>query len=286
MKLFRKFLDRSSANAEASPFVEFAQNCAQEMKRLTGDMVELEMGPTPATTKLGWTTKAGWKTSQFLGHFWAEYRTGVTLDSVLDRLMRSSIVVERATPDVEAGRRSIMPVIKTIDWHRTSLAQLAKAGLDLNDPQNQPFILRRLAGDLVVTYVQDTGDSMSYVGNADCRKLGLDLDELHAIAMNNLERDALPRLEIRGGEGRYAARLDRNYDASMVLLFERWSDQMDLDGDPVIALAARDELLICGSDDEEATTSLRAMAADIASRAPYALSNALFVWREGRIQTL
>ena len=253
---------------------------------MAGSPVKLEMGRTPDTTRLCWRHAGGWQISQFLGNVWAEHQSGVPLDRVIDRLMRSSPPEMDAQPDGEAARRSILPVIKTFGWHKTSLAQLADMGRDLSDPENQPFILRLLAGDLIVTYVDDKDNSMSYVSNGDCKKLGLDLDELHALAMRNLQRDGLSKLEVRGGGGRYAARLDRNYDASMVLLFEKWCDRMDLDGEPVIAIPARDELLVCGGNDAETMASLQAMAVDIASRAPYALSSTLFVWRGGRLQTL
>lgn len=286
MGLFGKLFSRSSTKADTSPFAKFAQNCTREVERLAGAPVTLEMGRTPDTTRLSWTHAGGWQVSQFLGNVWSEYQSGVPLDKVIERLMRSSPPDMDAKRDGEAARRSILPVIKTFGWHKTSLTQLANTGKDLSDPENQPFVLRLLAGDLIVAYVDDNDNSMSYVSNRDCKKLGLDLDELHALAMRNLERDGLSKLNIQGGGGRYAVRLDRNYDASMVLLFEKWCDRMDLDGEPVIAMPARDELLVCGRNDGETVAALRAMAADIASRAPYALSPTLFVWREGRLQTL
>jgi hypothetical protein len=97
-------------------------------------------------------------------------------------------------------------------------------------------------------------------------------------------RSSVLQPEIVGGGSRQAAPLDRNCDASMVLLFERWRGRLQIHGEPVLAVAARDELLICGNDDAESIASLRGMARAISRESAYGLSAELFTWSDGELR--
>lgn len=180
--------------------------------------------------------------------------------------------------DDEAG--VVLPVIKTRDWHDTAMNQLRASQPDMDAA---PFVVEPLAGDLIVTYVLDTPASMSFLSLHEAEQRELRGDALRAHALENLAR-SLPQLELKGGGGRYAARLDRNYDAGMALLFERWRDRIELRGEPVFAIAARDELMVCGSEDGESVAALREIAQEIARSSPYGLSSGLFVWRDGGLR--
>ena len=52
------------------------------------------------------------------------------------------------------------------------------------------------------------------------------------------------------------------------------------------AIAARDEVMVCGSEDVASVASLKDMAAQIAGSSAYNLSHALFVHRDGELQLL
>ena len=137
----------------------------------------------------------------------------------------------------------------------------------------------------MLAYAEVTPSAMNYIPSATMEQLELNAELLHALALNNLEK-RLPQLDLAGGDGRYGVRLDGNYGASMILLFSSWQDRLQIVGDPVIALAARDELLICGSDDAGAVAELQEMVGEITCTSAYALSSQLFVWRDGDLQSL
>ena len=181
------------------------------------------------------------------------------------------------TPDLSR----ILPVLKTTAWQQASQAQLARS----NAPTDQRPVVGALAGSLVLAYVEDMPEQMRYITPKRLEHIGMDLAALHATALENLTA-LLPQLDVQGGGGRYAARLDHNYDASMVLVFGKWRDRASVAGDPVFAVAARDELLVCGSEDHESVAALRDMAQEIAVKSAYGLADELFVWREGRLQAL
>ncbi len=202
------------------------------------------------------------------------------LEAVLADQMASVREMQRrlSAEDQDAG--TVLPVIKTRDWHETAMGQLraSQPGMDA-----APFVVEPLAGDLIVTYVLDTPASMSFLSPQEAEQRELRGAALRAHALENLAR-SLPQLQLQGGGGRYAARLDRNYDAGMALLFEHWRDRIELPGEPVFAIAARDELMVCGSDDGESVAALREIAQEIARSSPYGLSSGLFVWRDGGLR--
>ena len=175
-------------------------------------------------------------------------------------------------------RDTLLPMLKTTSWRETSAAQRKAAGA----PEEAGIVDRPLVGELIVTCVADTAQSMAFVTRADLERQAIDEETLHSTALANLER-RLPELRIEGGGGRFAARLDRNYDASMALLLDRWRDRVPIEGDLVLALPARDELLMCPAADAAIVASLAPMAADIAARSAYGLTAQLFTWRGGAL---
>jgi hypothetical protein len=261
-----------------------------------GMPVQVEHGDSAARTRVSWQFPGGLEVSQFMGNGYSRYLQSVPGNgdpqALLAELFAGQLAEARqvqARSDAgdtggvagDGAAALLLPVVKTTGWQQTVATQLDAAKVP---PESRPFSVP-LAGPLVLVYVEDSSDSMDYVSPARMQVLGLDADALHTQALRNLESTLLPQLDVQGGGGRYAARLDRNYDASMVLLFDRWQDRIAVAGDPVIALAARDDLLICGSDDRETVASLRGMATDILAQSAYGLTDELFVWRGGRLQT-
>lgn len=249
--------------------------------------VSVSHGAQAADTQIQWVLPDGFKATHFLGNSYQRYLDAPQrLNEVIAAQVDSARAMQR---DLDAGAQAradidqatILPVLKTRDWHEVALEQVRSLGGE----EPIAFIVEPLAGDLVLTYVVDTPESMNFLSPDEARQCGLeDRDALHAQAMENLRR-RLPDLEVNGG-GRYLARLDRNYDASMVLLFGQWRDRIEVNGEPVFAIAARDELMVCGSEDAASLSSLRDIAGQIAQSSAYRLSQALYVIREGRLQLL
>ena len=106
------------------------------------------------------------------------------------------------------------------------------------------------------------GDSGLQVGNGsleadsdyphpdDFTKTGKTLDELRAIAMDNLRRRATGRM-VTGSDGLYLISAGGNIDASLILLDEVWKDaRLQFAGEPLIAVPDRNTLIACDSTDE------------------------------------
>ncbi len=248
-----------------------------------GMQVEVGHGAEAATTRVHWTFPDGLAVNQFMGNLYTRYlQQPQNLQTLFAAQLAIAHGVQQRVDHEPAGPATarILPVVKTTGWQRSTAAQLEASEV----PADRRPLVVPLVGPLVLAYVEDLPDAMDYVSPHRLQALGLEQAELHALALRNLEEQLLPQLDVQGGRGRYAARLDHNYDASMVLLFDRWRDRIAVEGEPVIAIAARDDLLLCGSGDTATVAGLRGMATDILAQSAYGLTDQLFVWRGGRLQ--
>ncbi|MEL1265924.1 hypothetical protein [Pseudoxanthomonas putridarboris] len=281
MSLFGKLFGRKASQHPVTAH-EYAERYASLVRSRYPDIkVSVQKDDSAGRTRVSWKDANGVVADQFMGNWYSRYQQQPEalqslLEEQLEEALKSMSAVAQPTPP---DRNTLLPLVKTTAWHQTAVAQLAAAGVA--DPEKQ-FLIEPLAGDLVLVYIEDKPDSMSYLSPSGMESLGLDLPALRVLALENLER-FLPQLEIQGGGGRYAARLDRNYDACMVLLLDHWRERTPVDGAPVFAIAARDELLICGSGDALSVEALRGMAAKIAAQSAYGLSDQLFTYRNSRL---
>ncbi|QWP78598.1 hypothetical protein J5226_09470 [Lysobacter sp. K5869] len=285
MSFFSKLFGRKPAAPAASSSVldlkAFAERFAGELRDAFPDahirIVPGAQNDARIDVSLPGEIQAGLQ----LGNAYQRYLSAPQeLDAVLADQMASVREMQRrlASDDADAG--VVLPVIKTREWHEVAMQQLRAAQ---PEAAQAPFLIEPLAGDLIVTYVVDTPASMSFLSPQEAEERELHGEALRGHALDNLAK-LLPELELKGGGGRYAARLDRNYDAGMALLFDRWRERIEVRGEPVFAIAARDELMVCGSEDGESLAELRGIAQEISRSSPYGLSAGLFVWRDGGLR--
>lgn len=178
-------------------------------------------------------------------------------------------VREPVPATLQASR--IVPTIKDRGW-LAGIASLSKS--PGHEPLSEP-----LNEELVIAYVEDSSTRARYLTASD--EVG-DRKTLRARAVANLKR-ILPKIEMRPQPDGWAiVSAGGNYEASLLLLDEIWSSrQIKVDGDIVVAIPARDALLVTGSNNRSGLKALRAMADRLASE-PYRLTKRLFVYREGR----
>lgn len=282
MSLLRKLFGR---RADAPRLLD-AQEYTRAYAAFLGEAlplatVQVELGTTAADCCVQWEEVDGLQHHQFMGNWYARYLQDPAAPRSLFEVQLSEARKLQTALANGGASGCFLPVLKSAAWLRTAQAQLDQ----VDAPQEQRSLAVAFGAHLVLTYVEDLPDSMSFVAPARLQREGLSLEALHAAALDNLAAK-LPDLRVQGGNGRYGIRLDGCYDASMILLFDAWRGRLELRGEPVFAIAARDDLLVCGSEDAEAIASLRDMAAQIAETAPYGLSAELFVWRDGQLEVL
>ncbi|WP_284455681.1 DUF1444 family protein [Alloalcanivorax xenomutans] len=276
-RLFGKKPTPSSGNGNLLDAKAFAQRYAATVKELLGPAEVRIQSDDTNRFSVRWDSEAGWEICHFLDNAYDTYRHDPeNLDQIIHTYIRSQDQVTQTQDEAV-----VLPVIKTRAWLDASLEQMRQAFPDAT-PDQMPFLIRPLSNDeLLITYVEDSGEQMRFVGGEVLEKFGGDREVLHQLALDNLQRQWLPHLQLKGGDGRYFVTLDTNYEASMALLFEHWRERLEVAGEPVLAIPARDRLMICGSEDEESLGKLRRVATDMAAESPYSLSSALFVFRDG-----
>ena len=132
--------------------------------------------------------------------------------------------------------------------------------------------------ELSIVYVEDRPVSLRFLTTRD--DVG-DRAKLRELALVNL-RKLLTKVEMAGGEdGIWIANTGGNYEASLLLSNRMWSSgQIKVDGDIVVAVPIKEALFVTGSENKKGIARLRALAAELAT-GPYALTTALFVYRDG-----
>ena len=122
---------------------------------------------------------------------------------------------------------------------------------------------------------------MSFLTNEKLTKLGLSRDEnLQKLAVANL-RNVIPNIEIRGSHGSYMITAGGAYEASLILFDDLWERMASkVNGEIVIAVPARDLLLVTGSNDKDGLERMRKVVSGVPPNEGYAISDALFVYRD------
>ena len=195
----------------------------------------------------------------------------------LDEIVRQRVAglvesVRDAQIKPPLDRSRIVPVLKTPAWVE-AIQQQRKAAPDLQ-PLTEPF-----NSELTIVYAEDRSASMRFLMMRD--DVG-DRSKLHQLALANLHR-LLPKIEMReGASGIFLINAGGDYEASLLLADTIWSSgQIKVDGDTVVAVPAKDALLVTGSHNRAGIVRLRALAAEIAA-GPYGLTQTLFVYRDGK----
>ena len=144
-------------------------------------------------------------------------------------------------------------------------------------------VLKRLGCGLVVAYLVDQGDRFSYIQGRDLRATGINADQLHAHAVANLGKLAEGRVTIRKYGAIWALFCDGNFEASLILLEEMWDRALSSyhEGEPMIAIPARDILCFCKSSSTAGVAELRAAIKRCWPRGDHLISDKLFQ-RRGR----
>ncbi len=217
----------------------------------------------------------------------------VYLDTLVDRLSvpgaRRALVLaefEASLYDALAGAAAPAPVpenVMPIVRHRDFLAAVREqAGAP--GGEDAP-VSRALAGDAVALLAYDTPSSIAVMSKESLGLADLSDAAAFALATRNLARRA-EALTWREEGGLRVAVLDGSYESSLLLLDGVWSAlEADLGGPVAVAVPARDLLVAGRADRPEDVAALRALIANAAFD-PYAVSEEVFVRREGRWEVL
>jgi uncharacterized protein YtpQ (UPF0354 family) len=168
-------------------------------------------------------------------------------------------------------RSKILPVLK-------HYAFLEKEGQ--REPRHR-LTFEIISDELVVVYAMDTPQTLRFLRNSDVAALGLNLEELHNLALDNLGV-RFPTLRVTHLQGVHQFDCD-DYTPSLVLADGPMNQlQHKVAGELVVAVPARGYLLATGSEDRNGLHKLSELAAQVVAASPYPLSPKLLLRRGGQ----
>ena len=193
---------------------------------------------------------------------------------LIDRYVRS---FAEAAAGLEHSRDAIIPIVKDRGW----LEEIRQSMLQMQGTEGQDKVYEDLNDDLVVVYAIDTPSNIAYLNPEELERLDVTREELRALAVRNL-RGLLPGIEVHRGDLVNMITADGNYEASLLLFADLWEREREkLRGEPVAAVPARDLLLFADFANTDAVAQLKQLAARMRAEATYALTDRLFVLRDG-----
>jgi uncharacterized protein YtpQ (UPF0354 family) len=177
-------------------------------------------------------------------------------------------------------RSRIVPVVKSQHWIADYAALMKEQGFG----DEAVAVHDLLNAELVVAYAEDRDRTYRFLVPGDVTQLGLDRDALALLARDNLAQLAPPP-ELVTGPYAYGIRVDGNYEASLLLYPSWWESRpIKVDGDYVVAVPARDILMVTGSNNQAGIAQLRALARQTVQKAAHTIVDTLFVFRDGRFE--
>lgn len=203
------------------------------------------------------------------------------LDSILKRYSES--LAETFSDDsAQLSVKDVVPVVKDEPW----LTDMVATGEEAGSRAAPDFFYRNLAEGLIVVYAIDTPTSIKYVATSVFTDAGIDLTTIEEQAFDNL-RERLPDVELHGSDGLYLVTAGGDFEASLLLMDSLWNkENFPVQGDIVIAIPARDTLLVSGTHNVKQLQKLRELSQEFYDESAYRLSVDTYVRRENSWQLM
>ncbi len=254
---------------------EFTEEYAAEMRKAFPEMKIVVKGDK----ELAISDAAGNERQSFLDNCYREYcATPAEKAAIMRKFLAAFGEMGAVKDSIDPAR--ITPVLKDRAWVGEIQATLAGRGKH----QHPELVYADLNAELVVVYAEDSPKNLRYLTPKELEAAKLTKNDLRALAVRKL-RALLPKLEITGNDGRYMITADGTYEASLLLLDELWTgEKMTVEGEFVVALPARDLLLVTGSRNKEGLARLQEIAHKTVAEGSYRLTEDLFIRRNGRFE--
>lgn len=144
-------------------------------------------------------------------------------------------------------------------------------------------VFEKYNSELFIFYAEDKELSINYLTQDDFQQLGISMNELRERAIENF--DNLVEMKKYGGDGYFMISAGGNYEASIILLNIWEKENFDVEGNIVIAVPARDMLLVTGSKDSKNLHTMYDVVENTISTGNHLVSDKLFEFINGKFET-
>ena len=223
------------------------------------------------------TDPRGNENTAFLYDAYAEYRKSPNdKEKIIRKYFLALIAPQDEIRKLDASR--VVPVVKKRAW----LEELASAAQAKGSATPPEVVYDDLNEQLIVVYAEDTPNTLRYVVPAQLEEIKLKKEDLRALAAANLQA-ILPKIDVRPSPLVTIVKADSNYEACLLAVADFWAQRrFPVDGEVVVAIPARDHLLITGSKNVEGLAKIREVATRVFQESPQRVTDMLFVYRDGR----
>jgi uncharacterized protein YtpQ (UPF0354 family) len=188
-----------------------------------------------------------------------------------DYVQGALLALAQADTDLPLAVGKVYPVLRPANY-------LPKATLSSLPHQAFP-------GGLTEFWAMDTDSAIISLSFDQITKAGMDLDHLKRAGLANLTA-RLAEVQIKRFDGIRMVVLDGTYESSLVFLPALWQGLDDRMGRVVVAVLARDILLLADGDDQSQIATLRRVAKGASTRFEHPISEDLFLWTGSDWQAL
>lgn len=144
----------------------------------------------------------------------------------------------------------------------------------LNIDFEKTHVFEKYNSELYIFYAEDKELSTNYITQEDFQQLAISLDDLREKAIENFSSQVV--MKKYGGDGYFMITAGGNYEASLLLLNIWEKENFEVNGDIVIAIPARDMLLVTGSKDSKNLHKLYDVVQETLSTGNHLVSDKLF----------
>ena len=224
----------------------------------------------------------GRESGGFLDNSYDHYKSAPERKADIIQKYVAGLLETRTIVDCQIDTSRIIPVMKDRAW----IAGIS-AGMEARRKEKTLENVHDIYNsELIVVYAEDSPRNIRYLTRSDLGALNLAVADLRRLSVENLKR-LLPEPEIRNLSGIYQITAGGDYDASLLLLDSLWRpEKIQVNGEIVAAIPARDCLLVTGSVDAGGLAKIARMAQGMFAQAPYRISSKLFVFRNGAFEVL
>ncbi|MCO7191231.1 MULTISPECIES: DUF1444 family protein [unclassified Pseudoalteromonas] len=218
----------------------------------------------------------------YMGNAYDTYRSGhKTLEQVYTSY--SAALNNQLTALKNTEVQTIMPVIKPIDYLEGVKRQLKEAGYE---GEALPFFYQQLNEDLIRLFAFDSEDSMRFVSPDDVKRHDIEAT-ISDIAGQNMRRyfesfdTGVQKLDTEGEGDVYVFVADDNYEASVLTVFDHLQSTLNLKGEPIIFVPARNIVIIADITELAAVQKAHMIALGVYSEYSYTISPHGYVYQGG-----
>ncbi|HUN21806.1 MAG TPA: hypothetical protein PK299_01585 [Anaerolineales bacterium] len=210
----------------------------------------------------------------FLGNSYRVYQqNGREYDDLIKKLLQHA-TLDTSTLELQMQRESILAILKPMDFIDAIQRQVQEAV-----PAPQPIFMP-FSSNLAVCFVQDLPNGMRYLDSNDMETLGLSIDGVFHLALENFRKRF--KIEWLGGNGMWLPKVDGNYESAVLLSPSSINYlRAQVQGRLLALPLNRDLILFGGENNKNIPTIIEELLQKTASL-PYPLSRTWLVYEGGK----